>query len=81
MVLLTFVVPMSLGLVWLGFGLSLRIMPQKILFNWKLRAAYLLLAAGVGSSFAIGANLPVGDIVGLLVAVAFLRIALEGRGS
>lgn len=54
-------------------------MPRRILFNWRLRIAYLLMAAGMGASIAVGSELPVGTTVSVFVAVALLRITLEAR--
>jgi hypothetical protein len=56
-------------------------MPRRVLFNWRLRIAYLLLAGGMGVSIALGSGLPVGTTVCLFVAVALLRITLEARQS
>ena len=52
-------------------------MPQKILFNWKLRGAYLLFAAGMGWSIGLSGDLPAGYAVGVGVVVALLRMVLE----
>jgi hypothetical protein len=54
-------------------------MPPRILFNWRLRIAYLLMAAGMGASIAVGSRLPVATTVYVFVAVALLRITLEAR--
>ena len=56
-------------------------MPQKILFNWRLRVAYLLFAAGMGWAASLGGELPVSGAVAALVAMALLRMVLEGRGA
>jgi hypothetical protein len=50
-----------------------------ILFNWKLRLAYLLLAAGVGASFALTGGFPLVPAVGMFTCLALLRITLEAR--
>jgi hypothetical protein len=55
--------------------------PEHILTSWKLRIAYLLLAACLGASFTYGSGLPLGPSIGAFVCVALLRITLEVRGQ
>lgn len=52
-----------------------------ILFNWRLRVAYLLFAAGMGGSLARTSELPLVPTVGVFVSLALLRIALESLGT
>jgi hypothetical protein len=50
-----------------------------ILFNWKLRIAYVLLGAGLGVSLARSDELPFIPTVGVFVSLSVLRIIWEVR--
>jgi hypothetical protein len=52
-----------------------------ILFNWKLRIAYVLLGAGLGVSLAQSDELPLIPTVGVFVSLSVLRIIWEVRQS
>ena len=52
-----------------------------ILFNWKLRLAYVLLGAGLGVSVAWSEELPSIPTVGVFVSLSVLRIVWETRRS
>jgi hypothetical protein len=52
-----------------------------ILFNWKLRIAYVLLGAGLGVSLALSDELPLVPTVGVFVCLSALRIIWEARRS
>ena len=55
--------------------------PRRVLFNWRLRIAYLLLAGGIGVAIGLSSGLPVSATVCVFVTVALLRITLEARRS
>jgi hypothetical protein len=55
--------------------------PRRVLFNWRLRVAYVLLGAVVGASLALTGELPLVPTVGVFVSLALLRITLEARRS
>ena len=52
-----------------------------ILFNWKLRIAYVLLGAGLGACLAQSDELPVIPTVGVFVSLSVLRIVWEVKRS
>lgn len=55
--------------------------PRTPLTNWWLRAAYVLLFAGVGAALAAFAELPMVPMVGCYVGFALLRLWLDFRES
>lgn len=57
------------------------IWPRTPLTNWWLRAAYVLLFAGVGAGLATIADLPMIPMVGCYVGFALLRLWLDFRES
>ena len=52
-------------------------MRQRALFNWKLRAIYLFLGAGLGACIAVENELPIGGTAAVFVSIGLFRIALE----
>jgi hypothetical protein len=50
-----------------------------ILFNWKIRVAYVLLGAGFGVSLAQSDKLPLIPTVCVFVSLSVLRIIWEVR--
>lgn len=53
------------------------IRPRSVLTNWRLRAAYILVFAGVGAGVAAIADLPTIVVVGCYTGFALLRLWLD----